>query len=86
MYQARKAAINFLGEEAFKRRVESFRPIFTAVMKSKECSEIEATIEIMNAADSIAHNELSNIVTLAACVEIMEPSNGAVPASGVISC
>ena len=71
LYEARRRAIDLLGEEKFRKHVEQMRPILAAICKQDDCSELAATIKLM---ERMKEKFLSPTLALACCVEIMEPS------------
>lgn len=69
MYRARDAVITLIGEDKFKEKVDQFRPIMQGMCEQKKCTEIEATIEILEA---LKGKERETMLAMAACTEIIE--------------
>jgi hypothetical protein len=75
MYDARRGVLFLIGEEKFKERVKEFRPMFQACSKADGLSDIETTIKLMKGLQlSNPNNGMAQMLLLASCVEIMEPS------------
>ena len=72
MYESRRLVKALIGEEAFKENVEVFRARMQAIFDGGETSEMGAMIIFMREAGDNGHLSL---LTMAACTEIMEPSN-----------
>lgn len=75
MYQARKTALGLLGPEKFREKVAEYSSFIRGAMKKHECEEITAAMEIITVLQSKGDMDtgVAQMLTLAACVEMIEP-------------
>jgi len=76
MYAARKQAIALLGMEKFKAKVNEFRPILEGLAENRSGDILKASMDILKGMQNRGVDGIVQMVTLAACVEIIEPSTG----------
>lgn len=70
-HEARDAVQHLIGHDAFTTKVNIYRPILRHLCLHKGLNEMQATHEILN---SLKHDGSASLVAMAACTEIMSPS------------
>jgi len=76
MYESRRVVLSLLGPEKFKAKVEEYRPIIQGLMDKWKCDEINATTHIIKSLIAGGNDGMAVMLALAACVEMVEPSEG----------
>lgn len=76
MYDARRTALSLFGPEKYKVRVEEYCSIIKSVMETKGLNELGATLDILTTLKKVEQDGMPMLMALAACVEMLEPTEG----------
>ena len=80
LYNMRRTAISFLGEQKFRESLPPIRHLMKEVQKANNCTDMQAAIKIM---ETVPTDPFHLVCIAGACVEVMEPSlPQEVPANG----
>ena len=72
MYESRRLVKALMGPDAFKEKVDGFRPLLQALCEKDGLSEMGALFTLLK---EVEGDGMLSLLTMAACTEIMEPSD-----------